>query len=422
MSVPFPEKGTPEKEIRDKLEKIEKLLKPLSSYSLRLEKTNPHPLSIDVINKFVHYNKNNIGTHTRGKESNAMLYKLEKEVILMLGNLMGSSTKEVDGYITQGGTEGNLMGMWIGRNRLRNERKIGVESDAETCLIKTDLTHYSVDKAADILSIHKVENVKLAEDYGMDPQELRATITRLASEGYKNFLILLTLGYSTTGTVDPIDKIDAIAKEAKKKLEVNVYVHIDAAFGGLIYPFVSEISFDFSFSSVNSISLDFHKTGFLPQAAGVFICRKGLQKFIERSADYLWRGIDDTLSGSRPAIWAIAAWAIINLLGKHGFSKVVNECLELKGYLMGTLKKNYSNLPHTYISHPCIPLIAINFDFLLDGKLPSNLEKKYKLVGFTLPLNSVKKKIYYRLVFMPHLTKKVLKEFMEDILVIKNRA
>lgn len=415
----------PEREIRRRLEKVRRQIYPHTNRSIldfaqgamlrlvsgvnhypetafRIYSTNPHPLAIEAIIKFLPYNKNNIGTHTHFDNPHG-LAKLEKEVVLMLGNLMGLDS--VDGYITQGGTEGNIMGLWIGRNMLRDNA-----GPNKICLLKTSLTHYSIDKAADILAIEKVVNIPLNDEYGMNSAGLEKNIKSLSQEGYNKFLIALTLGYNTTGTLDPVDEIDVVILRLEKELGIKTYVHLDAAIGGLIYPFVAERPFDFHYASVQSISLDMHKTGFVPHTAGVFLCRKNLQQYVERAVPYFRQMKDDSLSSSRPAAAAAGCWSVINALGKEGFRKVVKEELELKNYFLSLLKKN--NIEAVTISDRFIPIVA----FYLKAKtLPIALEKKYMLSPAPLALDGREKKQFYTIIFMPHITKSVLEKLVLDL-------
>lgn len=412
--ITFPEKEMAESEAREHLEKIRSGMEAYPETAFRVYSTNPHPLAIEAITKFLPYNKNNIGTHTR-VENPKGLAALEKEVILMLGNLFGASESDVDGYITQGGTEGNIMGLWIGRNMLRAIDDPGSSIKHQLCLLKTSLTHYSIDKAADILDIKKVVDISLNEEYGMSSASLENKIKELVGEGYKNFLIALTLGYNTTGTIDPVDEIDEAIRRLKRELNINTYVHLDAAIGGVIYPFVAEKPLDFRYQSIQSISLDMHKTGLLPHTAGVFLCRKDLQKWIERQVPYLPRGKDDTLSGSRPAAAAAACWNVLNALGKDGFVRLIKQEWELKKYFLDLIKEK--NIPLDIIHHPLIPIVAFS---LKEKMLPLAIEKKYTLLPTPLTLGNEKQKSFYTIIFMPHITKTALEKFANDLNALFN--
>jgi len=402
----FPEKGLPNEKVMEHLEKI-KNLKAYPETSFSAYSTDPHPVAIDSISRLLPYNRNNIGTHTRIEDPKRFVAKLEKETVIMLGELMGD--KDTDGYITQGGTEGNIMGLWIGRNMLRRH-----PDTKKICLIKTALTHYSIEKAVDILALDAFD-IPLNEEYGMDAGNFEKKVRSLAENGYTGFVVVLTLGYNITGTVDPIDEIDASVKNLEKELPVVFYTHIDAAIGGMVHPFISKKQLGFNFNSVNSISIDMHKNGFVPRTAGVFLCRKGLQKNIERDTPYINYGIDDTLSGSRPASSAAASWSVIHALGKEGFTEIIKKELELKHYFINLLDAHKNELPTHLITHPESNILAVHFKSLSEFRIPKPLEKKYSLKPSIIADERGGGRYYYTIIFMPHVTKRALAEFVADL-------
>mgnify|MGYP000075562783 FL=1 len=86
--------------------------------------STPHPLGVEILAKYIQYNENHVGTFTNKNMQLNMTRQLEKELIEMMGQLYGD--EDVDGYVTSGGTEGNIMGIWIARNFLEDN----------VCLIK----------------------------------------------------------------------------------------------------------------------------------------------------------------------------------------------------------------------------------------------------------------------------------------------
>lgn len=77
----------------------------------------------------------------------------------------------------------------------------------------------------------------------------------------------------------------------------QIYIHIDAAIGGLVFPFLDNKTKYFTNQYVQSVTVDPHKMGYVPLSAGVFLCRKGLQKHVEIPINYVEGKVDDTLTG-----------------------------------------------------------------------------------------------------------------------------
>ena len=86
-------------------------------------------------------------------------------------------------------------------------------------------------------------------------------------------------GTTELGLVDDIPEISKIAKS------YGVYLHVDAALGGFIIPFLNyknnnQLNFDFKCKGVSSITIDPHKMGLAPVPSGGIIFRK--KKYIEK--------------------------------------------------------------------------------------------------------------------------------------------
>ncbi len=298
-----------------------------------------------------------------------------------------------DGYITSGGTEGNTFGLWIGRNYLKNK------GSKKVCVISTDLSHISVVKAANILGIDNY-SVEIDEEYSIDIQKLFQKIDSLYALGYDSFILYLTAGYYSTGTVDKIEQID----ERLKKLNLNFYIHVDAAFGGFVFPFSNpDLKFDFRLSSVNSITIDPHKMGLMPYSCGIFLCRKDLVKYIETSNQQA-HVIDRTLIGSRPGATAAAFWALLSSLGYKGYRNVVVKCLKNKQYFIEKINKHFPE--SVLISDDYSNNFAVSLS--KNQKIDSKVEKQFRLVSNALPVfndGNVQSRDFYHFYIMPHITK-----------------
>lgn len=416
MDPSFPESAVPKEKLLEELAKIKKGgVDIYSPTRFRQYSTNPQVLSLEILTDFAGLNWNNIGVHTF-QDSALGTRKLERDVISMLGSLLGS--KNIDGYITQGGTEGNLMGLWTGRNYLRKKN-----AGQKIVLLKTSLSHYSVDKVADILDINQIIDVPLEKRGGMSPVMLEEILHNNVVRGQKKFLFFLTLGYNKTGTVDAVNEINMTLLQSKQKMGIEFYVHLDAAIGGLVYPFVADMPFDFTQASVSSITLDMHKTGFMPQTAGVFLCRKGLLEYVARPAAYLLGSkIDASFSGSRPGAVAAASWGVIKALGRQGFKTNVKLCLDLKEYFLLLLNQHKNVLVFSYITSPFLNIAAFSFQSFSGGKLPHSIERKYGLVAITLQKEFGLESAFYTIVFMPHVTKQALCDFVFDMLAALHKG
>lgn len=398
MKKEFPQKGLD-------LERIKKSLEVGNNYIsedavfLGYPQSTPHPLGVEILAKYIQYNENHVGTFTNKNMQLNMTRQLEKELIEMMGQLYGD--EDVDGYVTSGGTEGNIMGIWIARNFLEDN----------VCLIKTDLTHQSVDKACNLMKISEIINIPYTEKFQMNINSLKENILKKFSIGIQKFIIVCTVGYTMTGTIDNVEEINYLLQELEKQYNIKFYIHVDAAIGGLVFPFISDSEFAFKYKYVYSISVDPHKMGYIPFASGIFMCRKGMQKHIEVPIKYAKTVMDKTLISSRSAASAVACWGVFNFLGKNGFKKILQDLIRLKEYLIRKLEEKQLAM---VISDPGTNMVCIHFINTNNGLLPEQIEKKYVLDGFYIKYQE-EEIVCYKIYIMPHVTKKSLDNFIKDL-------
>ena len=407
-----------------------------------------HPVARLIMAKLVGEHANHIGMHTNqtSEDGFAGTQALEREAIETIAGWLGD--ERADGYFTPGGTEANNMGMWIGRNYLW--RNFGDPTDPRICVITSILGHYSIIKGTDLLNLglcgdtpafdgsglHKIpcDSFGAISHFGYDRRRkesqnpitcMRQLIERNFDRGIRRFLIVLTAGTSHTGGVDHIESIcDMLQDVIKVNPKLGVYVHVDAAHGGFIGPFMEEpIQVGFAHKLVSSVTVDPHKMGFAPYPAGLFLARQGLPgTYISRPVGYIGSHVDNTISGSRSGAAAVAVWGLLKFLGFDGYKRIVKYLLELTNRIREILKKHEG----LYLYESELNIIAFTIDnpefhhILVDQKNNRSLtqeklkiieaynafRKKYCLPGEELPTylddpNSLKRQVH-KIVVMPH--------------------
>lgn len=295
--------------------------------------TYPKKQAINVWKMLLPYNPNNLGNWSiREVDPNQETAKIERELIWKMVDLYHGDKDKLEGYVTSGGTEANIFSAWIGRKFLE---KRGIRKE-NICLLKTSLTHYSIEKAADIVNVPTYIISLNEKTWAMDLSSFEETVKKMNKKGYRGFMLPLTLGYTLTGTVDPYEEICKRIRILKKRFKIEFFVWIDAALNGLIEPFVNNNFSPFSYTEIQTFLTDFHKFGFTPIPSGIILYRKKLRKLIEKPIDYLDLK-DNTLLGSRSGIAPVACWVVIHSFGKKGFKELIdrkrNKMLEfLKKY------------------------------------------------------------------------------------------
>jgi len=110
-------------------------------------------------------------------------------------------------------------------------RTLGLSGRSELPIFRvyaSDQAHSSVEKAAIALGLgeHNVRRVASDSEFKMDVKTLRETIAGDLRKEFLPLAVVATVGTTSTGSVDPIGAIAQVCREHQ------MWLHIDAAYGG----------------------------------------------------------------------------------------------------------------------------------------------------------------------------------------------
>lgn len=344
--------------------------------------TSPHPLARKVYAQFVDKNIGDPGLFPGVAE-------LEKETIQMLGVLL--SNPKASGNIVTGGTEANTLALWAAKKLANKEKNCEV--------IVPVSAHCSFDKAADLLDL-KIVKVRLNSQFQVDIRAVEKAVTS------NTIAIVGIAGTTSLGVVDSISELSEIA------VEKNLYLHVDAAFGGFVLPFLKELGFDvpefdFRLSGVSSITIDPHKMGLAPiPAGGILFRNEDIKKSITWNVSYLAGGVTEqaTLVGTRSGASVIAVWSLLKHLGREGYQKIVKRCMRLTRKMAKEILR-IEGLD--IVTEPVINVVGLKSDKFDVRRIAQEL----RLEGWAISLFPK----HIRIVVMPHLRKQHIEKFLEDL-------
>lgn len=263
----------------------------------------PHPVARLAYALAMFLNPNNHALDG-GRASSAM----EKEVVADLAAMVGWGPQPPSaylGHLTGGGTLANLEGLWVARQVMGADRTIVASSQAHS-------THR---RMGEVLGVD-FQTVAVDAHARMDPGALHAT---LAQEGGRVGTVVVTMGTTATGAVDPLPAI------LEMQQTYGFRVHVDAAYGGY-YPLAENLTpevraaFD-RWSEADSIAIDPHKHGLQPYGCGCILFRDPLVgRFYQHESPYTYFTSDElhlgeiSLECSRAGASAVALWATHRLL------------------------------------------------------------------------------------------------------------
>lgn len=344
-------------------------------------------------------NPNHIGCHTLTGASGifAGTQQMEIELIrLCAEEIFNGEPEQQDGYVAPGGTEANIQAMWIYRNYFKKEFNA---QPGEIGLVYSEDSHYSMPKGADLLGLASIVLPVDDQTRSIVPSELESRLKEAAANGIRYFIIVMNMSTTMFGSVDDIDLVTSLLE----KLQLNYRLHVDAAFGGFIYPFTNPASsFSFKNPHITSITIDAHKMLQTPYGTGIFLVRKGWMQYVcTEEAQYV-PGKDYTLCGSRSGANAISVWMIMKAHGSEGW-KVKMKTLTDR---TTDLCKRLDQLNVKYYRNPFLNIVAIRA-----GAIPIEVAEKYLLVADTYECEPK----WWKIVMMPHITRGLIDAFLNDL-------
>jgi tyrosine decarboxylase/aspartate 1-decarboxylase len=337
--------------------------------------TEPHDIAIEAHSKFIEANLGNPGLYPGTR-------KLEEKVIEWLSALY--HCKGCSGHLVGGGTEANITALWLARNMSPGKKEVVFPRSA----------HFSLRKACDLLAMRPVE-IPMGDGFTID-------IDKAARAVSKNTAAVV--GIAGTTEVGAIDDIPALAEAAD-----GAFLHVDAAFGGFILPFMPALgmrapAFDFAIDGVSTLGTDPHKMGLSTIPSGAFMLRdEAWLDSISVDAPYLTQHRQTALSGTRCSAAVAATYAAIRHIGFEGYVKLVKGSFDVTRHLYRSLQKEGF--------HHCLrpPLTILNIAFDDPKRVQAALLRK----GWHLSVAREPKSL--RVVAMPHVTMKVADAFVEEL-------
>ena len=304
--------------------------------------TLPHPIAVKAYYQFIHSNVGDPGLF----QGTA---RMEKEAIEIAAGFLNHPNSAVAfGHLTSGGTESNIEAVLHMKNRFiafQDSSGMGEESkkseklrkQKKPNLVLPKTAHFSFKKIANLLGV-ELKKVEVDLQSRVIPESVESQID-------ENTIGLIGIAGNTEfGACDPIDKLSEIA------LKYQLPLHVDAAFGGFVYPFLdpsrpgSRSKFGFDLPGVTSVSVDPHKMGLSVIPAGILVFRD--KSFLDLSLDkikvktpYLTSRDQSTLTGTRPGAAVAATYAVMKHLGRDGYRKNVAYCMDLTDHFQKELEK-----------------------------------------------------------------------------------
>lgn len=194
------------------------------------------------------------------------LAQLEANVVRWFAEIVGYSTG-FGGLLTSGGSVSNLIAIVTAREEILGD------DFSRGVIYTSDQAHHSVLKAARFAGFRR-DQVRVIESdarFRLDPKALAKAIAADVRAKRRPCMIVASAGTTNTGAVDDLG---ALADVATKK---RVWLHVDGAYGGFFALTERGKRVLAGIERADSVTLDPHKSLFLPYGTGSLVVRDALR-------------------------------------------------------------------------------------------------------------------------------------------------
>ncbi len=202
-------------------------------------------------------------------------------------------------------------------------------------IFMSDQSHSAVERAARIVGLRPDGIVKVASDehFRIRTNELERAVSEARSRGFSPIAVCANAGTTNSGAIDPLPAIAEVCAR------MNVWLHVDAAYGGFAMLCDRGRTLLRGMELADSISLDAHKWLFQPFEAGCLMVRDvaKLEQAFSIHPEYL----QDTRLGMQQVNFAdrglqltrsfraLKVWMSIQTFGMAAFREAIARGIEL---------------------------------------------------------------------------------------------
>ena len=325
--------------------------------------------------------------------------EIEQRCIRMLADLY-HAPGETTGCRTQGSSEAIMLGAlslkWKWKER---QEAAGKPVDKPNLVFGGDV-HVVWEKFCRYFDVEP-RIVRLREDkYVIGPEDVEPHVDE------NTIGVAAVLGTTFTGHADDITGINDLLLRLKEEKGLDVPLHVDAASGGFVWPFLYPHSeWDFRLEQVRSINVSGHKFGLVYPGIGWLVFREkaDLAEDLVFYENYLGKtDATFTLNFSTGASMLLAQYYNFVRLGREGYTIVMQVMEQNAKALAGKLEEN-GNFELIGADKEQLPLVAFK---LLEGRdydefdvsWQLSAERGWMLPAYTMPPDAQEVKVMRALV------------------------
>lgn len=294
---------------------------------------------------------------------------VEKAVVAWLADAAGCGG--FSGSLCGGGSAANLMALAMARQARLPANHNGVPADV---VYASEEVHMSIPKSLALLGLGTA-NLRLVatdERFRMLPEELERALDEDKRAGRRPIAVVASAGTVTTGAIDPVEEIAAIARQH------GAWLHVDGAYGALAALATPERFAGLALA--DSLSLDPHKWLYQPVDVGCLLFRDAAvaRATFAHTGEYARALSEDTIEGfaffeesfelSR-RFRALKLWLSLRYHGRAAFRAAIANDLKHAQLLADRIRQT----PRLELMAP-VELSAVCFRYNPAGKSDEELD------------------------------------------------
>ena len=247
------------------------------------------------------------------------------------------------GLFVSGGSMANLAALAVARRAKASGALAsgGAQSLHQAMRVYiSDETHHSIAKAAALLGLGRdnVRSVAVDERFKIRVEDLVAKITEDLEAGHLPFCVVASAGTVATGVFDPIAEVSEVARR------FNLWLHVDASYGGFAALAKSARGLFEALPGADSIALDPHKWLYLPVDCGCVLYRDGQEALATFAHEAEYTRVLDHERDEAFAFWdygpelsrrfrALKVWMMLKGIGTQALGAAIEKDLACARHL-----------------------------------------------------------------------------------------
>jgi glutamate decarboxylase len=325
--------------------------------------------------------------------------EIEQRCIRMLADLY-HAPGETTGCRTQGSSEAIMLGALSLKWKWKQRQEAAGRPTEKPNLVFGGDVHVVWEKFCRYFDVEP-RIVRLREDkYVIGPEDVEPHVDE------NTIGVAAVLGTTFTGHADDIQGINDLLLRIKETQGLDVPLHVDAASGGFVWPFLYPHSeWDFRLEQVRSINVSGHKFGLVYPGIGWLVFREkaDLAEDLVFYENYLGKtDATFTLNFSTGASMVLAQYYNFVRLGREGYTVVMRAMEENAKALAKRLSDN-GNFELIGADKEQLPLVAFKLagehdydEFDVSWQLSA--ERGWMLPAYTMPPDAQEVKVMRALV------------------------